>query len=129
MKHIFVVDDEPDVVELLETVLGLEGYRVTSATEGRVALRRVLADPPDLLMLDLMMPDMDGMELLKLLRLDPRGARVPVLIVSAKSGQKDQIGSLQLGADAYICKPFANKELVAQVRQLIGGEEETDSGE
>jgi len=129
MKHVFVVDDEPDVVELLETVLGLEGYRVTSVTEGRVALRRVLADPPDLLILDLMMPDMDGMELLKLLRLDPRGARVPVLIVSAKSGQKDQIGSLQLGADAYICKPFSNKDLVSQVGQLIGDEEGTGLGE
>ncbi len=129
MKKIFVVDDEPDVVELLETVLGLEGYRVAAATEGRAALRTVLADPPDLLILDLMMPDMDGMELLKLLRLDPRGARVPVLIVSAKSGQQDQIGTLQLGADAYICKPFSNKELVAQVRQLIGHGEEEAPGE
>ena len=120
MKHIFVVDDEPDVVELLKTVLELEGFRVTTATEGRTALAQILADPPDVLVLDLMMPDMDGMELLKLLRLDPQGARLPVLIVSAKSGQQNQIGSLQLGANAYICKPFSNRELVAQIQQLVG---------
>ncbi|MCG6963102.1 MAG: response regulator [Acidobacteria bacterium] len=120
MKHIFVVDDEPDVVGLLKTVLELEGFRVTTATEGRTALAQILADPPDVLVLDLMMPDMDGMELLKLLRLDPQGANLPVLIVSAKSGQQNQIGSLQLGANAYICKPFSNRELVAQIRQLVG---------
>lgn len=120
MKHIFVVDDEPDVVGLLKTVLELEGFRVSTATEGRTALAQILADPPDLLVLDLMMPDMDGMELLKLLRLDPKGARLPVLIVSAKSGQQNQIGSLQQGANAYICKPFSNRELVAQIRQLVG---------
>ncbi len=120
MSRIFVVDDEPDVVELLETVLGIEGYTVDVATEGRTALAKILADPPDLLILDLMMPDLDGMELLKLLRLDPRGLRIPVLIVSARTGQHDQIASLQMGANAYICKPFSNKDLVAQVRQLLG---------
>jgi len=120
MSRIFVVDDEPDVVELLETVLGIEGYTVEVATEGRTALAKILADPPDLLILDLMMPDLDGMELLKLLRLDPRGLGIPVLIVSARTGQHDQITSLQMGANAYICKPFSNKELVAQVRQLLG---------
>ncbi len=120
MSRIFVVDDEPDVVELLETVLGIEGFTVDVATDGRTALARILADPPDLLILDLMMPDLDGMELLKLLRLDPRGLRIPVLIVSARTGQHDQITSLQMGANAYICKPFSNKELIAQVRQLLG---------
>jgi DNA-binding response OmpR family regulator len=120
MTRVFVVDDEPDVVELLQTVLEIEGYQVETATEGRSALARLLADPPDLLILDLMMPDLDGMELLKLLRLDPAGAGIPVLIVSARTGQHDQIATLQLGANAYICKPFSTKELVMQVRQLLG---------
>jgi len=120
VSRIFVVDDEPDVVELLQTVLELEGFEVEAATDGRSALARLLANPPDLLILDLMMPDLDGMELLKLLRLDPKGTRIPVLILSARTGQHDQIASLQLGANAYVCKPFSNKELVAQVRQLLG---------
>jgi len=120
VSRIFVVDDEPDVVELLETVLGIEGFTVEVATEGRTALAKILADPPDLLILDLMMPDLDGMELLKLLRLDPRGLKIPVLIVSARTGQHDQIASLQMGANAYICKPFSNKELISQIRQLLG---------
>jgi len=122
VKRIYVVDDEPDVVELLRTVLELEGYAVESETDGKRALPAVLADPPDLLILDLMMPDLDGMEFLKLLRLDPAGARVPVLIVSAKTGQLDQMGSLQVGANAYICKPFSTRELLAEVRRLVGGD-------
>ena len=120
MKRVFIVDDEPDVVELIETVLELEGYSVSSETNGRQALTRILEDPPDLVILDLMMPDLDGMELLKLLRAQPQGAGIPVVIVSARTSQLDQIGSLQLGANAYICKPFSNRDLLAQVEQLIG---------
>jgi len=119
VSRVFVVDDEPDVVELLQTMLELEGFQVETATNGRSALAHLLANPPDLLILDLMMPDLDGMELLKLLRLDPQGARVPVLILSARTGQHDQIASLQLGANAYVCKPFSNKELISEVRQLL----------
>ncbi|HHQ47926.1 MAG TPA: response regulator transcription factor [Acidobacteria bacterium] len=129
MSRVFVVDDEPDVVELLQTVLEIEGYEVETATDGRAALARLLADPPDLLILDLMMPDLDGMELLKLLRLDPAAAGVPVLILSARTGQHDQIATLQLGANAYICKPFSTKELVVQVRQLLGGASGGDADE
>jgi len=120
VKRIFVVDDEADVVELLQTILQAAKFEVEIATSGRSALARVLANPPDLFVLDLMMPDLDGFELLKLLRLDPVGARVPVLIVSARTGQQDQIESLQLGANAYICKPFSPRDLVRQVRALLG---------
>ena len=120
MNRIYVVDDEPDMVELLATVLKAEGHEVETYTDGRTALARVLEEPPELLLLDLMMPDLDGMELLKLLRLDTRGADVPVLVVSARSGHQDQLGTLQLGANAYICKPFSPRELVRQVRQLLG---------
>ena len=120
MKRVFVVDDEPDVVELLQTILEADGMEVRVATEGSVALEQILSDPPDIVVLDLMMPDVDGFELLKLLRLDPAVARIPVLILSARTGQQDQIESLQLGANAYICKPFSPRKLVRQVRWLLG---------
>ena len=119
MTRVFVVDDEPDMVDLLATILKSDGFQVDTDTDGRSALARLLADPPDLVLLDLMMPDLDGMELLKLLRLDAKGANVPVLVVSARSGHQDQLGTLQLGANAYICKPFSPRELVRQVRQLL----------
>lgn len=117
--RVFVLDDEIDVVELLRTILETEAYEVEVGTQPFDALTRLLDDPPDLLMLDLMMPDLDGFELLKLLRLDPRGARVPVLIISARTGHQDQLLSLQLGADAYVCKPFSPRDLLQQARQLI----------
>jgi DNA-binding response OmpR family regulator len=124
VKRIFVVDDEPDVVELLQTILQSAGFEVEVATDGRSALARVLAKPADLLVLDLMMPGLDGFELLKLLRLDRRAAEMPVLIVSARTGQQDQIESLQLGANAYLCKPFSPRDLVRQVRALLDLDEE-----
>jgi DNA-binding response OmpR family regulator len=119
VSRVFVVDDEPDVVELLRTILRSHGFEVEVDTDGRSALTRILADPPDLFILDLMMPDLDGFELLKLLRLDPRGVRIPVLILSARTGHQEQLESLQLGANAYVCKPFSPRELLAQVRDLL----------
>ena len=128
MNRIYVVDDEPDMVELLATVLKGEGYDVETYTDGRAALARVLEDPPALLLLDLMMPDLDGFELLKLLRLDSRGKHVVVLVVSARTGHRAQLETLQLGANAYIYKPFSPRELVVQVRQLLA-HREGESGE
>ncbi|MEE4273535.1 MAG: response regulator [Thermoanaerobaculales bacterium] len=119
MNRIYIVDDEPDMVELLATVLKGEGFEVETYTDGRAALARVLEEPPELLLLDLMMPDLDGFELLKLLRLDARGRDVVVLVVSARTGHRAQLETLQLGANAYIYKPFSPRELVAQVRQLL----------
>jgi two-component system KDP operon response regulator KdpE len=127
MARVFVIDDEPDMVDLLATILRSDGFQVDTDTDGRSALARLLADPPDLVLLDLMMPDLDGMELLKLLRLDAKGASVPVLVVSARTGHQDQLGTLQLGANAYICKPFSPRELVRQVRQLLETAEDESS--
>lgn len=119
MNRIYVVDDEPDMVELLATVLKGEGHEIETYTDGRAALARVLEEPPDLLLLDLMMPDLDGFELLKLLRLDSRGRNVVVLVVSARTGHRAQLETLQLGANAYIYKPFSPRELATQVRHLL----------
>ena len=127
MNRIYVVDDEPDMVELLATVLKGEGYEVETYTDGRAALARVLEQPPELLLLDLMMPDLDGFELLKLLRLDSRGRDVVVLVVSARTGHRAQLETLQLGANAYIYKPFSPRELASQVRQLLAERKGTSS--
>jgi len=128
VNRIYIVDDEPDMVELLATVLTGEGYEIETYTDGRAALARVLEEPPELLLLDLMMPDLDGFELLKLLRLDSRGKNVVVLVVSARTGHRAQIETLQLGANAYIYKPFSPRELASQVRQLLA-EREGSTGE
>jgi DNA-binding response OmpR family regulator len=123
VNRIYIVDDEPDMVELLATVLIGEGHEVETYTDGRKALARVLEEPPELLLLDLMMPDLDGFELLKLLRLDARGKDVVVLVVSARTGHRAQLETLQLGANAYIYKPFSPRELASQVRQLLAERE------
>jgi len=123
VNRIYIVDDEPDMVDLLATVLKGEGYQVETYTDGRAALARVLEEPPELLLLDLMMPDLDGFELLKLLRLDSRGNNVVVLVVSARTGHRAQLETLQLGANAYIYKPFSPRELATQVRQLLAKRE------
>lgn len=120
MMRALVVDDEPDVTDLVRRILVAEGFEVETDTAGRSALARVLEDPPDLLVLDLMMPDMDGFEVLKLLRLDARGRHLPVLILSARTGHQDQLETLQLGADAYVCKPFSPKDLIRQVQRMVG---------
>ena len=116
---VLVVDDDTSIRKGLIHLLRAEGYKTVEAKDGREALSLISVENPDLILLDLMMPDLDGMELLKLLRLDAKGAGVPVLVVSARSGHQDQLGTLQLGANAYICKPFSPRELVRQVRQLL----------
>ena len=120
MARILVVDDEPDVVDLVRTILETEGHEVTAATRGKEALGLMLAEPPDLLVLDLMMPELDGFQMLRLIRMDERTATVPVLILSARTQTQDQLGGLQAKASAYVCKPFSPKELLAEVRNLLG---------
>ena len=121
-NRIFILDDEPDVVGLLRIILDKEGFEVESETDARRGLARLLEQSPDLLLLDLMMPGVDGFEVLKLLRQDFLSPRLPILILSARTGTEDKIQSLQLGADGYICKPFSPKELIAEVRRVIGHE-------
>jgi len=120
-KRVFILDDEPDLVDLLRTILEKEGYEVECETDARRGLARLLDETPDLLLLDLMMPGVDGFEVLKLLRQDFISPRMPILILSARTGTEDQIQSLQLGADAYLCKPFSPKELIAEIGKLLNG--------
>jgi DNA-binding response OmpR family regulator len=121
MKTILVVDDEKDVVEVLRLVLGKNGYRVATATSGMEGLARAQSAPPDLILLDVMMHQVDGWEVLKLLKLDERTSAVPVVILSARVEPKDKIRGLQEGAIDYVTKPFAVRELLVKIAALVGG--------
>jgi len=114
-KKILVVDDEADILHFLELVLAERGYEVATAAGGQQALSQARSQAPDLVLLDIMMPQMDGWEVLRLLRIDPRTATIPVAMISARTDAKDRVQGLQEGAVDYICKPFSLDELLAKV--------------
>jgi DNA-binding response OmpR family regulator len=118
-KKILVVDDEADILHFLELVLAERGYEVVAAASGQQALAEARTHMPDLVLLDIMMPQMDGWEVLRLLRVDPRTARIPVAMVSARTDAKDRVQGLQEGAVDYICKPFSLDELLAKVEGIF----------
>jgi len=124
-KKILVVDDEDDILHFLELVLEEKGYDVITASGGHEALTRAQVDKPDLVLLDIMMPQMDGWEVLKLLRVDEETTRIPVAMLSARIEAKDRVQGLQEGAVDYICKPFSLHELFQKIdaifRQAEGG--------
>ena len=122
MKKILVVDDEDDILHFLEMVLREKGYQVTTASGGHEALTRAQIDKPDLVLLDIMMPQMDGWEVLKLLRVDEDTRRIPVAMLSARTEAKDRVQGLQEGAIDYICKPFSLGELLAKIETIFGSE-------
>ena len=119
MKRILVIEDDPDIVELLRYNLERESYEVASAftgTEGLAALRRA---PPDLLILDLMLPEISGFELCRQLRRDPELQALPVIMLTARGEEADVIAGIELGADDYITKPFSPRELAARVGAVL----------
>ena len=118
-KKILVVDDEDDILRFLELVLQERGYDVVTASEGQEALTRAQIDKPDLVLLDIMMPQMDGWEVLKLLRIDEETARIPVAMLSARIEAKDRVQGLQEGAVDYICKPFSLLELFEKIDAIF----------
>jgi two-component system alkaline phosphatase synthesis response regulator PhoP len=118
-KKILVVDDEEDVVEVVRLVLAKKGYEVETATSGMDGLARAQSALPDLILLDIMMHQMDGWEVLKLLKLDERTSGIPVVMLSARVEPKDKIRGLQEGAIDYVTKPFAVRELVEKVEAVL----------
>lgn len=118
-KRIYVVEDERDILELVLHHLKKEGFGTASATDGFEALKAITRTPPDLVLLDLMLPGMDGLEICRRLKKDPQTAGVPVLMVTAKDDESDVVAGLELGADDYIVKPFRMKELMARVRAAL----------
>ena len=111
-----VVDDERHVVELISTALTSDGFAVTIALDGPAALRRARASRPDVVVLDIGLPGLDGLEVCRALR---KEAPLPIVFVTARAGEVDRIVGLELGADDYICKPFSPRELVARVRAVL----------
>jgi two-component system phosphate regulon response regulator PhoB len=118
-KRILIVEDERDVVRLLTYNLEKEGFRVNSVSDGSLVLPEIRREAPDLLILDLMLPGMDGLEVCRQLRRHEKYSLIPILIVTARSGEADRVVGLELGADDYVTKPFSMRELVARVRALL----------
>jgi DNA-binding response OmpR family regulator len=116
---ILVVDDEPEAVELLEFNLKKAGFDVITATDGAQAIRQARSGHPNLVVLDLMLPEIDGLEVCKMLRRDPATARVPIIMLTAKAAEVDRIVGLELGADDYVTKPFSPRELVLRVNKVL----------
>ena len=118
-KKILIVEDESDLVKLLKYNLEKEGFKVNYATDGSIALSEARRDPPDLIILDLMLPGLGGLEVCRQLRRSERFARTPVLILSARGEEADRVVGLELGADDYVTKPFSTREMIARVRALL----------
>lgn len=113
---ILVVDDEPRMTRFIRMNLELEGYRVIEAHDGREALERVRMDLPDLVILDVMMPELDGFETLRMLR---DFSQVPVIMLTVRDDEDDKVRGLELGADDYVTKPFSTKELASRVKAVL----------
>ena len=117
--RILVVDDEPDVLELVEFHLEKEQFKVTVADNGDQALKMARELLPSLLILDLMLPGINGLEICRLLRTDPKTRDIPILMLTARAAEEDRIKGLELGAHDYVTKPFSPRELVLRVRNLL----------
>ncbi|WP_326534139.1 response regulator transcription factor [Pseudorhodoferax sp.] len=118
---ILVAEDDPDIRANLQRLLRLEGYRVSAVADGRAALAAVLAQSPDLLLTDAMMPELDGESLVRLLRADARHARLPVLLLTARADSEDRARALAAGASAVVTKPFHRAVLLDSIRGLLAG--------
>jgi DNA-binding response OmpR family regulator len=118
-SRVLIVEDEPDIRELVVHHLKRDGYLVSAASSGEEALRQVQAAAPDLVLLDLMMPEMDGLEVCRRLRQDPATVSLPIVMLTAKGDEVDRVLGLEIGADDYIVKPFSPKELLARVRAVL----------
>ncbi|MBI3001271.1 MAG: response regulator transcription factor [Deltaproteobacteria bacterium] len=118
-KKILVVEDEPDIRKLVHYNLAQEKYQVIEAEDGEKALRLLQREKPDLIVLDLLLPGMSGLELCRTLRERPETARFPILMLTAKAGEADRVLGLELGADDYLTKPFSSREMVARVKAIL----------
>jgi two-component system OmpR family response regulator len=124
--RILVVDDEPNITELLSMALRYEGFEVTSAADGRSALRQARAEPFELIVLDVMLPDVDGFDVAR--ELASTGHRVPVLFLTARDATADKIRGLTVGGDDYVTKPFSLEEVIARVHAILRRTQGEDAG-
>jgi two-component system phosphate regulon response regulator PhoB len=120
---VLVVDDEPEILELVEFNFKAAGLQILTAADGAEGLQKARAQQPALIVLDLMLPGIDGMEVCKILRRDPATAGIPILMLTAKASEIDRIVGLEIGADDYLTKPFSPRELVLRVKKLLSRHE------
>jgi len=127
MPKILVVDDEPDVVDLIGFNLKAAGFTVVTADDGATALKRARQDLPDLIVLDVMLPNVDGLETCRVLRREAATADIPIILLTARAAEMDRVIGLELGADDYVTKPFSPRELVLRIRKLLQRRTTTDN--
>lgn len=129
--RILIVDDEPDALELIKFNMKESGYQVVTAPDGRKALETIKNERPDLVVLDLMLPEVDGLEVCKIIRRNAETSDLPIIMLTAKAAEIDRVLGLELGADDYMTKPFSPRELMLRIRNLLkrkaGGSEEKES--
>ncbi len=118
-KTIAIIEDDKDILELIALHVQKAGFKPKKFTDGESFFRYLSTDMPDVLILDLMLPDMDGLEICKMLRSNPSTAKLPIIILTAKIEETDKIVGLELGADDYITKPFSPRELIARVKAVL----------
>ena len=116
---ILIVEDERDIVELLRYNLRQENFKVDTVRNGADALQRAVDKPPDLILLDLMLPEVDGLIVCRLLKNDPRTKNIPIVMLTAKDEESDRVAGLELGADDYITKPFSPREVVLRINAVL----------
>ena len=127
-KRILIVEDEIDVLDMLELRLTKERFEVLKAADGETGLKKTISEAPDLVVLDLMLPLVPGLEVLRNIRANPMAANIPILIVSARGEESDIIVGLELGADDYVVKPFNMSVLVARINALLRRSASTEDG-
>ena len=118
-EKILIVEDELDIVKMLEYNLKKEGFRVVSCHDGKSALHMADKEHPDLILLDLMLPHIDGLEVCKTLKKEDKTASIPIIMLTAKAQETDKIVGLELGADDYVAKPFSPGELIARIKAVL----------
>jgi two-component system alkaline phosphatase synthesis response regulator PhoP len=119
MPTVQIVEDSPDIAELIRHYLKRAGYETVVVGSGRDALTKARQSAPDLVVLDIMLPDLDGLQICQALRADPATARIPILMLTAKGEEADRVRGLELGADDYVTKPFSLRELTARIRAIF----------
>ena len=129
MKSILIIEDEKDIVDLIEYHLKQSGFSVTSALDGSTGLERARKKRPDLIILDLMLPEMDGKDICRSLKSNPLTQSIPILMLTAKAEESDRLIGFELGADDYVTKPFSPKELVLRVKAILRRKEVDHEGE
>jgi two-component system, OmpR family, alkaline phosphatase synthesis response regulator PhoP len=126
-KKILIVEDEYDVIKLLRYNLEKEGFKVSYTTDGSLVLAEIRRDEPDLVILDLMLPGLDGLEICRQIRRHEKYSSLPILMLTARSEEADRVVGLEMGADDYVSKPFSMRELIARVRALLRRHEPVSS--